>query len=136
MTAGGKRILVIEDEPDMLRGLSDAMQFEGFAVTAARTGEEGLAHAKAERPHLIVLDLMLPDINGYRVCQEIREMDAQVPIIMLTARGQEADKIRGFEVGADDYGEWQSEGVLTLFQPSCVGAVVNYSFSFLIIKYD
>lgn len=103
MPTENKRVLVIEDEPDILRGLRDAMRFEGFMVMAARTGEDGLAIAKRDHPHLVLLDLMLPDINGYKVCEEIRRQDTQVPIIMLTARGQEADKIRGFEVGADDY---------------------------------
>jgi len=98
-----KIVLVIEDEPDMLRGLRDAMRFEGFSVLAARTGEEGLAMATEQQPHMVLLDLMLPDMNGYLVCEEIRRHDHVVPIIMLTARGQEADKIRGLEVGADDY---------------------------------
>jgi DNA-binding response OmpR family regulator len=99
----GKTVLVIEDEPDMLRGLRDAMAFEGFEVLAAGTGQEGIRCAKQHCPSLIILDLMLPDLNGYRVCEQIREHDPRVPIIMLTARGQEADKIRGLEVGADDY---------------------------------
>jgi DNA-binding response OmpR family regulator len=98
-----RRVLVIEDEPDMVRGLRDAMTFEGFAVLTATTGLEGVEMARAERPHLVLLDLMLPDINGYRVCEDIRRFDPRLPIIMLTARGQEADKIRGLEVGADDY---------------------------------
>jgi DNA-binding response OmpR family regulator len=99
----GKLVLLVEDEPDMVRGLKDAMEFEGFTVASAATGEEGIAKARKEKPHLIVLDLMLPDMNGYRVCEEIRQSNQQVPIIMLTARNQESDKIRGLEVGADDY---------------------------------
>ena len=98
-----RRILVVEDEPDMVRGLRDAMAFEGFAVTAALTGTEGVALARQLRPDLLLLDLMLPDLNGYRVCEEVRSFDPHVPIIILTARGQEADKIRGLEAGADDY---------------------------------
>ncbi len=98
-----RRVLVIEDEPDMVRGLRDAMAFEGFKVLTADTGEAGVRMARQDQPHLVLLDLMLPDINGYRVCEEIRRFDPRVPIIMLTARGQEADKIRGLEVGADDY---------------------------------
>lgn len=101
--ATGKLVLLVEDEPDMVRGLKDAMTFEGFTVVSASTGEEGIARARKDKPHLIVLDLMLPDMNGYRVCEEIRETNQQVPIIMLTARNQESDKIRGLEVGADDY---------------------------------
>jgi DNA-binding response OmpR family regulator len=99
----GKLVLLVEDEPDMVRGLKDAMEFEGFTVASASTGEDGIAKARKEKPHLIVLDLMLPDMNGYRVCEEIRQSNQQVPIIMLTARNQESDKIRGLEVGADDY---------------------------------
>jgi DNA-binding response OmpR family regulator len=79
------------------------MEFEGFAVVSAGTGAQGIERARLERPDLIVLDLMLPDVNGYQVCEQIRQFDPQVPIIMLTARSQESDKIRGLEVGADDY---------------------------------
>jgi DNA-binding response OmpR family regulator len=96
-------VLLIEDEPDMVRGLRDAMQFEGFTLLSAATGADGVALARKERPDLIVLDLMLPDMNGYLVCEEIRQWSQSVPIIMLTARSQESDKIRGLEVGADDY---------------------------------
>ena len=98
-----KRILVIEDEPDIVRGLIDALEFEGFAVESASTGTEGVALAKERRPDCVLLDLMLPDENGYRICEVIRGSDPIVPIIMLTAKAQEADKVRGLEVGADDY---------------------------------
>ncbi len=103
MRKEGKLVLLIEDEPDMVRGLRDAMCFEGFAVISSGTGTDGIAKARKEKPDLIVLDLMLPDTNGYKVCEEIRQWSQQVPIIMLTARSQESDKIRGLEVGADDY---------------------------------
>ena len=104
MTAvSDKRVLVIEDEPDMVRGLRDAMEFEGFQVLSASTGEEGLQQVRQQGPDLIILDLMLPDINGYQVCEQVRRFDQRVPIIMLTARSQESDKIRGLEAGADDY---------------------------------
>jgi DNA-binding response OmpR family regulator len=98
-----KTILVVEDEPQLALGLKDALEFEGFRVLTCGTGREGVALAKTERPHAILLDLMLPDINGYQVCQEIRRSDAVVPILMLTAKSQEADKIRGLDAGADDY---------------------------------
>ena len=98
-----KRILVIEDEPDIVRGLRDALEFEGFEVQARGTGAEGLAAAMDWAPDCVLLDLMLPDINGYQVCEEIRRFNALVPIIILTARGQESDKIRGLDAGADDY---------------------------------
>jgi DNA-binding response OmpR family regulator len=98
-----KTILVVEDEPQLALGLKDALEFEGFRVLTCGTGREGVALAKIEHPHAVLLDLMLPDINGYQVCQEIRRSDAVVPILMLTAKSQEADKIRGLDAGADDY---------------------------------
>jgi len=87
----------------MALGISDALGFEGFRVVTAGTGKQGCAIARHEKPNAVLLDLMLPDINGYQVCEEIRRHDAFVPIMMLTARGQEADKIRGLDAGADDY---------------------------------
>jgi DNA-binding response OmpR family regulator len=98
-----KTILVVEDEPQLALGLKDALEFEGFRVLTCGTGREGTLLAKSERPHAVLLDLMLPDINGYQVCEEIRRSDAIVPILMLTAKSQEADKIRGLDAGADDY---------------------------------
>ena len=98
-----KQILIIEDEPDIVRGLEDALEFEGFQVHSASTGEQGIALAKESQPDCVLLDLMLSDDNGYRVCEQLRVLDPIVPIIMLTAKVQEADKIRGLEVGADDY---------------------------------
>ena len=96
-------ILVVEDEPQLALGLKDALEFEGFRVVTCGTGREGAQLARSERPHAVLLDLMLPDINGYQVCEEIRRSDAIVPILMLTAKSQEADKIRGLDAGADDY---------------------------------
>jgi DNA-binding response OmpR family regulator len=98
-----KTILVVEDEPQLALGLKDALEFEGFKVVTCGTGREGAQLARTERPHAVLLDLMLPDINGYQVCEEIRRSDAIVPILMLTAKSQEADKIRGLDAGADDY---------------------------------
>ena len=98
-----KTILVVEDEPQLALGLKDALEFEGFRVLTCGSGREGVSLAKSERPHAVLLDLMLPDINGYQVCQEIRRSDGFVPILMLTAKSQEADKIRGLDAGADDY---------------------------------
>ncbi|MFO0567500.1 MAG: response regulator transcription factor [Polyangiaceae bacterium] len=98
-----KTILVIEDEPHIMLGLKDALTFEGYRVVTAPSGKEGLSQARAERPNVVLLDLMLPDMNGYQVCEELRRFDAFMPIIMLTARSQEADKIRGLDAGADDY---------------------------------
>lgn len=98
-----KKILIIEDEPHIVLGLTDALEFEGFHVVSANKGKDGLNLAKQEKPDAILLDLMLPDTNGFKVCEDLRRWDAFVPIIMLTARGQEIDKIRGLDAGADDY---------------------------------
>ena len=98
-----RKILIIEDEPHIVLGLTDALEFEGFAVVSATKGKEGVSLARLEKPDAILLDLMLPDTNGFRVCEELRRWDAFVPIVMLTARSQEADKIRGLDAGADDY---------------------------------
>jgi DNA-binding response OmpR family regulator len=98
-----KLVLIIEDEPDIVRGLVDALEFEGFSVASANTGSEGIERARELHPDCVLLDLMLPDDNGYRVCEALRQDDPVVPIIMLTAKAQEADKVRGLEVGADDY---------------------------------
>lgn len=98
-----RTILLVEDDPALALGLVDSLEFEGFAVIHAKTGAEAVEHAQARSPDCIILDLMLPDMNGYEICKRIREGDGVVPILMLTARSQEADKIRGLDVGADDY---------------------------------
>jgi len=103
MAAQKKTILVIDDEPQIVMGLRDALEFEGFRVAAAGKGRDGLGLARSENPDAVILDLMLPDMNGYSVCEELRRWNAFVPIIMLTARSLETDKIRGLDVGADDY---------------------------------
>lgn len=103
LTDERRTILIIEDEPHIALGLTDALGFEGYRVLTAATGADGVSQARQAQPDAVVLDLMLPDKNGYQVCEEIRTFDAQVPIVMLTARSQEADKIRGFNAGADDY---------------------------------
>src|SRR5690606_15929666 len=97
------RILLVEDDPALALGLCDALEFEGFEVLHTTSGAKAVELAQKRDPHCIILDLMLPDLNGYQVCERIRERDRLVPILMLTARGQEADKIRGLDVGADDY---------------------------------
>jgi DNA-binding response OmpR family regulator len=103
MAPAKKTILVVDDEPHIALGLRDALEFEGFRVIAAGNGREAIALARAEAPDAIILDLMLPDVNGYAVCEELRRVNALVPIVMLTARSQETDKIRGLDAGADDY---------------------------------
>src|SRR4051812_28688328 len=97
-----KRILIVEDEPDIVRGLKDSLEFEGFEVASTASGREGVKLMRDKGADCVILDLMLPDLNGYQVCEEVRAFNAVVPIIMLTARGQESDKIRGLEAGADD----------------------------------
>ena len=103
LAASRRRILIIEDEPDLVRGLRDALEFEGFDIISSGVGREGVKLARERGADLVLLDLMLPDMNGFAVCEEIRAVSPLVPIIMLTARSQESDKIRGLEVGADDY---------------------------------
>ena len=98
-----KTILLVEDDPTLALGLCDALEFEGFKVLHAERGSEAIEQAKKSAPECIILDLMLPDLNGYQVCEEIRRFDPRTPIVMLTARSQEADKIRGLDSGADDY---------------------------------
>ncbi len=96
-------ILLVEDDPSLALGLTDTLEFEGFRVLHATTGAQALELLRLERPDCVILDLMLPDVNGYQVCERIRDRDPILPILMLTARSQEADKIRGLEAGADDY---------------------------------
>ncbi len=98
-----KIVLVVEDEPDMAAGLRDAIELEGFRVVTTGLGKDAVAAVKGGRVDCIILDLMLPDMDGFKVCETIRSFNANVPIIMLTARGQEVDKLRGFNTGADDY---------------------------------
>ncbi len=102
-TTPTRRILIIEDEPDIVRGLRDALEFEGFQVDAADTASAGVDAAAVDNPDCILLDLMLPDENGYHTCELLRQRDPVVPIIILTAKAQEADKVRGLAAGADDY---------------------------------
>jgi DNA-binding response OmpR family regulator len=102
-STSGRTILLVEDDPALALGLRDTLEFEGFRVLHAERGDDGLALATEAKPDCIILDLMLPDMNGYQICEHLRRADAAVPIIMLTARGQEADKIRGLDAGADDY---------------------------------
>ncbi len=97
------RILVIEDERDLALGLRINLEVEGHDVTLAHTGRDGIVEARKASPDLIILDLMLPDTDGYSVLQTLRGEGIGVPVIILTARGEEVDKVRGFRAGADDY---------------------------------
>jgi DNA-binding response OmpR family regulator len=97
------KILIVEDEPEMVVGLKDNFEFEGYEVATASDGVTGLERARALKPDLIVLDIMLPKLSGLEVCKTLRGEGVATPIIMLTARGQEVDKVVGLELGADDY---------------------------------
>jgi DNA-binding response OmpR family regulator len=99
----GGRILIVEDEPALLRGLKDTFAARGYEVLAAQDGETGLDLALSKHPDLILLDIMLPRVNGYEICRAVREHGLEMPILMLTAKGQEEDIILGLNLGADDY---------------------------------
>jgi DNA-binding response OmpR family regulator len=96
-------VLIVEDDPTMLRALKDNFEFHGYKILAAEDGEEGLNAALNAKPDLIVLDIMLPKINGYEVCRLIRREKLAMPIVMLTAKGEESDIVLGLNLGADDY---------------------------------
>lgn len=98
-----ERILVIEDNPDLAFGLRNNLEIEGYAVEVCADGVEGLARARSMHPDLIILDLMLPGLDGYRVLKALREEGYETPVIILSARSEEADKVTGFRLGADDY---------------------------------
>jgi len=97
------RILIVEDEPAMVAGLRDNFEYEGYDVISAADGVQGLDRALAEHPDLVVLDVMMPRMSGLDVCKQLKAKRPSLPIIMLTARGQEIDKVVGLELGADDY---------------------------------
>ena len=97
------RILIIDDEPEMVRGLSDNLRFEGYHILSATNGRDGLALALHDVPDLILLDVMMPHMRGWDVCRELRRKGLDTPVIMLTARGEEVDRVLGLELGADDY---------------------------------
>lgn len=99
----GERILIVEDERAVARGLEYGLTHEGFDVMWAKTGRQALEMARRQDPHLILLDLRLPDISGYDVCRQLRAEGKRQPILMLTARDEELDKVLGLELGADDY---------------------------------
>ena len=97
------KILIVEDEPGMVAGLRDNFEFEGYQVLSAMDGVAGLERALADTPDLVILDVMMPRMSGLDVCKQLKSKRPAIPIIMLTARGQEVDKVVGLELGADDY---------------------------------
>ena len=99
----GAHILVIEDDPAVARGLVDALGLEGYRVTWKATGTEGVAFAREYRPHLLVLDVRLPDGSGFDFCRQLRAQGLRQPVLVLTAQRDELDKVLGLELGADDY---------------------------------
>jgi two-component system, OmpR family, alkaline phosphatase synthesis response regulator PhoP len=118
------RILIVEDNPDLAYGLRTGLEIEGYEVQIAEDGETGLERARAWKPDLVMLDLMLPGMDGYRVLKTLREGGSEVPVLILTARGEEADKVLGFRLGADDY-VTKPCGVLELL--ARVGALLRRS---------
>jgi two-component system, OmpR family, alkaline phosphatase synthesis response regulator PhoP len=103
MATGQTTILVVEDDPALAAGLAHNLGFEGYRVLQAQDGETGLRKACDERPDLVILDLTLPAMSGWEVLQAMREAELQMPVIILSARGREEDKVRGLRLGADDY---------------------------------
>ena len=97
------RILIVEDDASIRLGLQRSLGFEGYAVEVAKDGEEAIQKAFDRKPDLVLLDLMLPKINGFEVCKTIRKYDPGIPIVILSAKGDEGDKVLGLELGADDY---------------------------------
>jgi len=96
-------ILIVDDEPEMVRGLTDNLRFEGYHTLSATNGKDGLTQALREGPDLILLDVMMPEMSGWDVLRTLRQKGIDVPVIMLTARGEEVDRVLGLELGADDY---------------------------------
>jgi two-component system, OmpR family, alkaline phosphatase synthesis response regulator PhoP len=97
------RVLIAEDDPDLALGLKNNLEIEGYDVRVARDGAEALAAALEWQPALLILDLVMPKMEGMRVLRELRERDTRIAVLILTARGEEADKVRGLKLGADDY---------------------------------
>ena len=97
------RLLLVEDNPDLAFGLRTGLESEGYEVDHAEDGPTGLQLARERQPELVILDLTLPGMDGYKVLRTLREEGSEVPVLILTARGEEADKVLGFRIGADDY---------------------------------
>jgi DNA-binding response OmpR family regulator len=117
-------VLIVEDNADLAYGLRTGLEIEGYEVAVAEDGETGLARARQWLPDLVILDLMLPGMDGYRVLKSLRDDGLEMPVLILTARGQEADKVLGFRLGADDY-VTKPCGVLELL--ARVGALLRRS---------
>jgi two-component system, OmpR family, alkaline phosphatase synthesis response regulator PhoP len=103
MSAGKAHILLVEDEMHLARGITFNLELEGYLISHVESGEEALEKVRIEKFDLIILDVMLPGIDGFEVCKKVRELDSRVPVLMLTARSEERDRIKGLAGGADDY---------------------------------
>ncbi len=103
MATRRNRILAVEDDPAVAQSLKAGLERDGYAVMWKASGSEAIAYARAQQPDLILLDIRLPDLSGFDVCRELRRLGLRQPIIMLTVKGDETDKVLGLEVGADDY---------------------------------
>ncbi len=103
MSDSSKKIVIVEDEPSLIFTLQDTLENEGYEVFIAEEGQQAVEIVKRENPDLMLLDLMLPEMSGYEVCKKVRDMSYTFPIIILTARDQEIDKVTGLNIGADDY---------------------------------
>jgi two-component system alkaline phosphatase synthesis response regulator PhoP len=101
--AAKTKILIVEDDSAIAFGLQKNLEFEGYEAFVASRGDDGLTQALDQRPDLIILDIMLPKMNGYEICEELRKRHVEIPVIFLTAKVQERDKILGFDLGCDDY---------------------------------
>src|SRR3954471_22651918 len=97
------KILIVEDDPHILLGLEEVLKSEGFDVVSCNRGDHALDCVARHKPALIVLDVMLPGLSGYDICKQLRSKKISIPILMLTAKGQEIDKVVGLDLGADDY---------------------------------
>lgn len=98
-----ERVLIVEDDPPLRLAMTKALKAAGYEVSTAKAGDEGLEAAMSNPPDVVLLDVMLPGMNGYEVLQKLRKHDPDLPIVMITAKGEEADKVRGLELGADEY---------------------------------
>jgi two-component system, OmpR family, alkaline phosphatase synthesis response regulator PhoP len=97
------RILVIDDDPAVRRLMQEELEFEGFTPSFAESGAEGVEAFARDRPDLVLLDLILPDMSGFEVCRKLRDVNPEVPVIVVSARKEDTDKVRGLDIGADDY---------------------------------
>ena len=112
-----ERILIIEDETPMRTALADLLAAEGYRTLTAADGESGLERGLSEKPDLILLDMMMPKLDGFALCAELRRLANDVPVLMLTAKGQIEDRVTGLDAGADDY--WSSRSAPRNCWPAC-----------------